>query len=415
MTTATLRYGYEDRRVDLPDGLDLHLVVSRAPEQRPEPLAVVARAVDAPIGAPGLEACAANAKSVAIIIPDGTRRASAHVYLLPVLARLARVGLGPGRIRLVMARGVHPATHRSVVEEMLGKELMSVLRPVQSAPNTPGMNATIGTDPEIGDIRVHRHVAEADLVILTGPVTAHHLAGFGGGPKALVPGVAQRETVLAAHRLTLSSLVRPDGSIRSASGTTADNPFYAALLRVAQMLKQTWLLNVVLDAEGEIAAAAAGEVEAAHKAAMTAWNEIHDLPEPEPCDMVIVGVSGARAGDLIQCHKGLLRALAWAKPGAPIVWAAAAPNGPGHGELLPWFTAGKLPVHLSSLRRQFHPYGLTAYSLRRIAKDHPVYVASEMSRDLLRPMGFLPCKSVEAAVQLALKEHRVESCAVLPG
>lgn len=415
MATATLRYGDEERPVTLPAGIDLRLVVPRAPERLPEPLAVVARAVDDPIDAPTLEVCAAGAKQVAIIIPDGTRRASAHLYLLPILARLARVGLGPQQIRLVMARGVHPATHRNVVEEMLGRELMSILRPVQSAPNSPEMNATIGNDPEIGEIRVHRHVAEADLVILTGPVTTHHLAGFGGGPKALVPGVAQRETVLAAHRLTLSSLVRPDGSIRSASGSTRDNPFYAALLRVTAMLEQTWLVNVVLDAEGDIQAAAAGQVEAAHKAAMEAWTRINDLPAPEPCDMVIVGVGGARSGDLIQCHKGLLRALAWAKPGAPIVWAAAAPNGPGHGELLPWFTAGKLPVHLSALRKQFHPYGLTAYSLRRIAKDHPVYIASEMSRDLLRPMGFLPCKSVDAAVKLALKENEVRTCALLPG
>ena len=415
MQDVSIRYADDTRRVSLPDDIDVRVVQPQAPADAPEPLDVVADALDNPIDEAPLEERAAQAKSVAIVIPDGTRRASAHLYLLPILARLSRVGVGPDRIKLVMARGIHPATHRNVVEEMLGRELMDILRPVQSSPNTPEMNVSIGEDPELGDVRIHKHVAEADLVILTGPVTTHHLAGFGGGPKALVPGVAERDTVLAAHKLTLGSLVRPDGSIRSAAGRLDGNPFQHALLRVARNFGKAWLLNVVLDPQGDILHASAGEVGAAHRAATEAWTRLHAMPEPTPHDLVVVGVGGARAGDLIQCHKGLLRALAWAKPGAPIVWAAAAPNGAGHGELLPWFTAGKLPVHLLALRKQFHPYGLTAYSIRRIAKDHPVYVASEMSKDLLRPMGLLRCRDLDGAMRLALEENEVRTAAVLPG
>ncbi len=72
-------------------------------------------------------------------------------------------------------------------------------------------------------------------------------------------------------------------------------------------------------------------------------------------------------------------------------------------------------MHLLALRKQFHPYGLTAYSIRRIAKDHPVYVASEMSKDLLRPMGLLRCRDLDGAMRLALEENEVRSAAVLPG
>jgi hypothetical protein len=52
--------------------------------------------------------------------------------------------------------------------------------------------------------------------------------------------------------------------------------------------------------------------------------------------------------------------------------------------------------------------------MRRIARDHPVYIVSEMSRDVLRPMGFLPCKSAQAAVDLACEENRVKRAVVLP-
>jgi len=413
---GTIQVGYGDERLDveLPPSLPVRLVEGTAPISSREGLAVVAEAVDNPLDAPDLGELAATAGTVAIVIPDGTRPAGAGTYLLPLIARLARKGLTPDRMRLVIARGIHPATPRPVVESMLGPELMSLFRPVQSAPGAHELNATILDDPEIGPVRVHRHVAEADLVVLTGGVMPHHLAGFGGGPKALVPGVAERETIVAAHRLTLDALVRPDGSIRSAAGRTAGNSFHGALLRIARSFGRTWLLNVVLDAEGQIAAAAAGEVGAAHEAAIAKYKALYDWPEPEPADLVIAGTTGPPSTDLIQCHKALLRASAWAQPGAPIVWAAPADHGPGHTALLPWFTAGKPPRHLMALRKDFHPYGLTAYSIKRLAKDHPVYIVSEMSRDLLRPMGLLPCKSLQAAVDLACQENEVGSAVVLP-
>lgn len=415
MTAATIGYGDLDLEVHLPPEVDVRVVrVSARPGAQDDSLALVARAIDEPLDAPPLEEAARGARSVAIVIPDGTRHAASDVSLLPVLSRLARVGIGPGRIKLVIARGIHAATPRRYVEAILGREMMHVLRPVQSAPGSPEVNVDIGDDPEIGPVRVLQNVAEADLVVLSGSVRPHHLAGFGGGPKGLVPGVAQRETVLAAHRLTLDALVRPDGSIRTAAGRTEGNSFYAALLRVARAFGKTWSLNVVLDPEGAICAAAAGEVGAAHAAGIEAWREAYPSPEPAPHDLAVVGVEGPQASNLIQGHKALLGALRWVKPGAPIVWAVRAPDGPGHPALLQWFSAGKLPRHLAALRRDFHPYGLTAYSMRRIAKDHPVYVVSEMPRDILRPMGFLPCKDLQSALDLACAENAVKTAVVLP-
>ena len=414
MGTVDIGYGDERIGVELPDDLPVRVVEPATPTSSREPLAVVAEAVDNPIDAPALADAVKGVGTVAIVIPDGTRPAGADTYLLPLIARLARTGLTPDRIRVVMARGIHPATPRPQVEAMLGPEMMSLFRPVQSAPGSPDMNKTILEDPDLGPVRVHRHVADADLVILTGSVTPHHLAGFGGGPKALVPGVAQKETVVAAHRLTLDAIVRPDGTVRSAAGTLEGNSFHAALLRVARSFGRCWLLNVVLDAHGEIAAAAAGEVGAAQARAVEHYKTLYDWPEPESADLVIAGTSGSPSRDLIQCHKALLRASAWAKPGAPIVWAAPAGHGPGHTALLPWFTAGKPPRHLMALRKEFHPYGLTAYSIKKLAKTHPVYVVSEMERALLQPMGLLPCKSLQAAVDLAREENEVARVVALP-
>ena len=411
---TTVWYGEQEVRLDLPPEVTTRVVTLPAPAATGDPLAVVAAALDEPLDAPPLEARARGCRRVAVVVPDASRRSGADVYLLPVIARLARAGLEPRQISLVVARGIHPTSSRAEVQRILGPGVMEALSTVQSAPDTPDHNSSIGVDEEIGDVRVHRIVAGADLVVLTGPVTPHHLAGFSGGPKALVPGVAQRETVLAAHRLTLRTVVRPDGSVRSLAGRMDANPFRDALLRVTRAFDRCWNLSVVLSPEGTIAAAAAGETGAAHAAAAATWEVGDGEPEPEPADLVVVGSAAPRDRDLVQAHKALLAAMAHARPGAPIVWFARARAISGHAALLPWFEIRKATDHLAALRRDFHPYGLTAYSMRRIAARHPVHVVSEVDADLLRPMGFLPFPDGRRALAHALAHHDVRTCCVLP-
>ena len=411
---ATAWYGEHEISLDLPPSVDTRVVTLPAPAATGDPLAVVAAALDTPLDAPPLEEAVKGSKRVTIVVPDASRRSGADVYLLPIIARLARAGLEPRQISIVVARGIHPTSTRAEVQRILGPGVMEALSAVQSAPDTPDLNASIGEDEELGDVRVHRLVANADLVVLSGPVTPHHLAGFGGGPKALIPGVAQRETVLAAHRLTLRTAVRPDGSVRTLAGRYEDNPFREALLRVTRNFGRCWSLGVVLSPEGEIAAAAAGETGSAHRQVAQTWLRHGDGPPPEPADLVVVGSAAPRDRDLVQAHKALLAAMAHAKPGAPIIWLARARAIAGHASLLPWFEIRKTTDHLAALRREFHPYGLTAYSMRRIAARHPVHVVSEVDADLLRPMGFLPFPDARRALEHALEHHDVKTCIVLP-
>lgn len=411
---TTVWYGEQEIRLDLPDEVRVRVVEVPAPVATGDPMAAVAAALDEPLDAPPLEEAALGCRRVAVVVPDASRRSGADVYLLPVIARLARAGLEPRQISILLARGIHPTSPRAEVQKILGPGIMEALGVVQSAPGTPDLNTSIGEDEEIGDVRIHRIAANADLVVLTGPVTPHHLAGFGGGPKALVPGVAQRETVLAAHRLTLRASVRPDGSVRSLAGRFEDNPFREALLRVARGFGRCWTIDVVLSSDGRIAGAAAGETGAAHRAAAALWRDGREEKPPEPADLVVVGSAAPHDRDLVQAHKALLAAVEHARPGAPIVWFARARGVAGHASLLPWFEIRKAKDHLAALRRDFHPYGLTAYSMRRIAADHPVHVVSEVDADLLRPMGLLPFPDGRRAIEHALEHHTVSTCSVLP-
>jgi nickel-dependent lactate racemase len=407
-------YGAGSVGLSLPDSLRVTVVEppAAAPEGPGDAAGAVDRALSEPLGAPPLESLVAGGRRVAVVVPDATRPAATPVWLPRVLERLRRAGAGDACV--VVARGIHEAPDDDGLTALVGASSRRLAEAVCSQPDDPAANDLWARDATLGDVRVLRAVARADVVLLGGAVAPHYLAGWSGGPKPLVPGVADRDTVFRAHRRTLDATVAPDGSVRSLSGRLAGNPFREALLRVARARPGVLALSLVLSESAEPEEAFAGEVDAAQSAAARAWRRRRGVPRPEPADLVVVGGGAPQDSDLVQAHKALVLACEVAKPGAPVVWLARAERGAGHPRFLPWFESGALPRHLGALRRDFHPYGLTAYALRWKAKRHPVHVVSQASPDVLRPMGLLPFADAEAALRHALGSRRVESCVVLP-
>jgi nickel-dependent lactate racemase len=410
---AELPYGDENVAVEIPESVRTEIVVPPAAGVVGDERAIVEAALDAPIGAARLEERARGCRRVVIVVPDGSRAARTTITIVPILERLEAAGVPADAIRMVVGGGIHAPATAAEQAAIVGAEVAARFAIGTTAPDDPAENVDLPPDAAIPRPRVHRSIGEADLVVVTGAVSPHYLAGFSGGAKGLVPGCADRATVAAAHRLTLDATVAPDGSPRSCLGKPEGNPFSAALLRIARSVPTLSIVNVGL-AAGRIAHAAAGEVGAAHEAAWREHRARFATPRPALADLVIVGGGAPRDRDLVQAHKTLVVAAEVSKPGAPIVWLAHARDGAGHPSFLPWFEAGKLPRHLAALRRDFHPYGLTAYALRWKAAQHPVYVVSTMPSDALRPLGLFPFDDAQTAVAYALAHHRVERCVVLP-
>ncbi len=379
---------------------------------------VVEAALDAPAGAPRLEDLAKGRTRVTIVVPDATRPARVPVMLAAVLGRLARAGVPDAHVTVLVGGGIHPPSTLDGVAAIVGPEVAARVRCVAADASDAAAYADLPPDRALKAPRLHRAVTEADLVVVTGAVAPHYLAGFSGGGKGLVVGCGDRATVEAAHRLTLDATVALDGSLRPRLGRIDGNPFAAALLRVARSLRTpTFLVNVGL-ADGRVAHAAAGEVGAAHEAACLTHRARFASPRPLAADLVIAACGPGRDGDLVQAHKALVVAAEVAAPGAPIVWLAHAAHGPGHPRFLPWFEAGRLERHLFALRRDFHPYGLTAYALRWKAAHHPIHVVSVLPRDVLRPLGLWVFEDAQAAVDHALRTggdaRPVARCVALP-
>ena len=246
---------------------------------------------------------------------------------------------------------------------------------------------------------------QADRVIVTGTVALHYFAGFGGGRKSLVPGVASRETCMATHFAIFNP---PEEGGRNPLARTANldgNPVHQAILEAARMIAPDFLLNTVLTPDKRIAAVFCGDLEAAHLAGCRLAAELYTVPMERPADLAIVSCGGhPKDINFIQAHKALDYGVQAVRPGGTVILLAACPDGFGNATFFDWFNFEDLDVFEKALRDRYEINGQTAHATLTKARTWRVILVSGFSRGQTERMGMIKADDLDAALQMAY-EH----------
>ena len=241
---------------------------------------------------------------------------------------------------------------------------------------------------------VDRRYCEADLRILTGFVEPHFVAGFSGGPKAIMPGIAGIDTIMANHGCEM--LDDPAATW----GRTTGNPLWEEIQQVASMAGAEFIVNVTLNQRREITAVFAGDLSVAHSRAVAHARRTAMAPVDEPFDIVLTSNSGYPLDiNLYQAVKGMSCAALIVKPGGAIVLAAECADGiPDHGQYQQLVhEAGSVQgilemVRQPGFRRQDQ---WEAHLQARVQERAEVYVYSGcLSDQQLRGMLLTPCHDI---------------------
>jgi lactate racemase len=180
------------------------------------------------------------------------------------------------------------------------------------------------------DIWLNREFAECNVKILTGFIEPHIFAGFSGGGKAIMPGMAGLRTVLGNHGADM--IAHP----LATWGITDGNPLWEEIMEVAGRAgppDDTFLVNVALNRNQEITAVFAGDLRAAHAAGCRFVKQTAMAPVLRPFDIVITTNSGYPLDlNLYQSMKGVSAAAKVVGQGGAIIIAADCWDGiPEHG------------------------------------------------------------------------------------
>ncbi|MBS3809809.1 MAG: DUF2088 domain-containing protein, partial [Desulfobacterales bacterium] len=237
--------------------------------------------IENPLGTRKLEELAAGKKRAVIVFDDMTRPTRSFELAPLVLDILQKAGLGKDQITFVCALGTHGALTMTDFRKKLGSDIVENHRVFNHNPYENCIQA--GVTERGTRVMFNREVMEADLKIAIGCVTAHVQAGFSGGGKLLLPGVAHIDTISHFH-LEVEQMARETTGM----GSHENNILRSEINEAASMAGVDFLLNAVVNGYGETTGLYAGELFQAHDAAVNEAKQVYRTdPIPVEKDIVV--------------------------------------------------------------------------------------------------------------------------------
>ncbi len=328
MTRIRLPYHKTFQEADIPEGM-LRAVLAPAEHGGgvqslgvSEQQRIVSEALDTPLATPRLEDLAADRRSVAVITSDHTRPVPSHITLPLLLKRLRRKNPDVD-IKVIVATGAHRAASEDEMLAKFGAELIRQETFIMHDCTDDNSLRCLGQLPSGGDLWLNQEALDAELLVAEGFIEPHFFAGFSGGRKSVLPGIAGRETVLANHCAAFID------SPYARAGCLADNPIHTDMLFAARQASLAFILNVILNADKSIRAAFAGEPEAAHAEGCRQLARDVTVKRVE-ADIVITGNGGFPLDqNIYQAVKGMTAAEACCREGGVIIMVAGCSDGTG--------------------------------------------------------------------------------------
>lgn len=391
--TVELPYGEASLSFSLPGSWDVREARPRSATPAVSVEAAAREALAHPAAGPRLRDLARPGMTVTVAITDATRPSPDHLFLPLLLEELAAGGIREEDVTVLVALGMHrrttpgeresklgPAGRRLRVEEAQGAESAEYRDLGTLFPDAAELAVAL---PVPVPVHLHRRIVESDLVITTGIVEPHQYAGFSGGRKTVAIGCAGAETIRVLHGIAFLE------HAGTRLGRLEDNAVHAALEAISRRAGLRFVLNVALDGDGSLVAAAAGEPGAVlatltERLAPVTWIPVG----PEPFDLVLAGVGAPKDANLYQASRALtylafspapvLRDGGWIV--IPARCSEGAGQGPGEEEFLARMRAGASPEDvLRLLRRQgFGAGGQRAFMVARaLARYRALVVGAE--------------------------------------
>lgn len=397
MTSVELTFGTRLVRCHVPG--DVEWLVPDHPAPASSDADLVDAALEAPIGTAPLEVLARGRQSAIILIACRTRRTGSEVLLPRLLRVLERAGLSDDRILVYAATGTHDNWRAADAELLAGSECARRL--AFRGHDCRSNLQRVGTSSRGTPVALSRTYLDAELKIATGRVTYHYFAGFTGGRKAILPGVAGFETIAANHRM--ASVTSPEVALHptTRNGVLDGNPIHEDMLEAAGMAPPDFTVSTVLDASNRIVQAYGGDMEASHRAAVAVVRDADAPVLAHQADWMLLSCGGAHCDvNAVQALKAVVNNAQAVRPGGAIVFSAECAEG-----MAPWLRELGSIRDRSELERRIrqgdfrHPHN--ALFLRAVTEHAHVVMVSALPAADIAALGFHAAPTLEAACTMA--------------
>lgn len=401
MPVVKFPYGREQLELNIPEERYAGTLESHMHHYKPEkqPQELVLEAMAAPIGTPTLSVMAEGKKKVVIIASDHTRPVPSKIIIPPMLAEI-RKGSPDADITILISTGCHRETSREELINKFGPEIVENEKiVVHNCDDTENL-VYLGKLPSGGDLIINRLAAEADLLVAEGFIEPHFFAGFSGGRKSVLPGIASRKTVIYNHNGQFID------SPYSRTGIVDGNPIHNDMLYAARTAKLAYIVNAVINSDKEAIYAVAGDVDLAHRVGrefLSSQCQVKSVPSD-----IVISTNGGYPLDqnIYQSVKGMTAAEATVKEGGVIIMLSKSNDGHGGKVFYETFRDEK------NLKRMITKFIETppeetiidqwqSQIFARLLMRATVVFISDAPDDMVSDLHMVPAHSMEEALQKA--------------
>ncbi|MBN1401866.1 MAG: nickel-dependent lactate racemase [Anaerolineae bacterium] len=396
-----LAYGEGTRSIEVPD--DATVLLPRQVAGILDERGAIVDALRCPPEQRSLRERVSPHDRVAVVFSDITRPMPNARVLPALLDELAHIP--PEQIVLINGLGTHRAQTEEELARMLGRDLVARYAIEQHDAWNADRLVDLGETRYGHRALVNRTYVEATFRIVTGFIEPHIFAGFSGGPKAVLPGIAGIGSIMDNHGYAMLS------APTATWGITEGNPVWEEISQVGQLARPDLMLNVTLNRRREITGVFAGEMMATHRQGIEFVRSSAMVPVEAPFDIVVTSNSGYPLDiNLYQAVKGMSCAAQIVKPGGSILIASECRDGvPDYGEYRNLMHEGGSPAGVLDLISQpgFRRHDQWEAQLHaQILQLADIHVYSDyLSDEETRGMLCEPCHDLDATLASLLGRH----------
>ncbi|UCH90312.1 MAG: nickel-dependent lactate racemase [Thermoplasmata archaeon] len=394
MKEIDVPYGQESIKVKIPEAnlggiLRVNDVTSKMSDEE-----ALKKALDEPLNSKSFQEFISDANNALIIVNDATRP-TPTARILDVVAPM----LEGCEVKFIVATGIHRAPTDSEMEFIFGSHLEKYKEVIHIHDSKNDEQLThIGTSKNGTEMYVNKLALEAQKIIIIGSVEPHYFAGYTGGRKAFLPGIAGYKTIEMNHKHALkmeAQALELDG-----------NPVHDDMVDALGSLegKEIFSIQVVLDRDHKIYAASAGHlIDSFIEAVKSAW-DVFCVKIPEKAEIVVSVAPYPMDVDLYQSQKALDNGKLALKDKGILILVSKCRTGVGHDEFVKLMSAASSPLEALEVIKQQYKVGYhKAAKMAEIAVWAEMWGVTDLDSDILHSVFIRSVDSLQDALDEAIE------------
>ena len=393
----TYEFGYGDGHIRFE--IDDADVIGELKGNATEPIADIRQALfdslDHPIGGPALSAFAEKGDQLAIIVSDRSRSWMRQDLVVPHLIDYLHdvCGIRDEDMAIVIATGTHEGDDPDVLAELVTPEVMRRIEVVNHDCRSTDLTF-IGTTSRGTRVSVHPLVASRKVIAL-GACTHHVMAGFGGGRKSILPGVASAEAIRQNHAHALHPVEQRSNPLIGNS-VLKGNPIHEDMCEGAAFLRHVFAISLVMNTDMKLAHILSGDLTESWERACVLADEMYSVPIPCAADVVITSCGGfPKDMSLYQGSKVIDNLEPALKIGGTLILVAECRDGGGPAEYFDWLRPLKNGTLDQELRAGFTIPGYIFYLNCEQAGRYRIMMLSDLNAQDAGEMGIEVYKDMD--------------------